>query len=94
MKQREQAQLLRKAAQDEALLDEVLTSDQVSDDFAFHCHQAAEKILKSRLSDLGVHFRKTHEIGAFNPHLYPGSGYRACRVAFGAPSAHKQILPD
>jgi HEPN domain-containing protein len=57
--------LLRKAAQDEALLDEVLTSDKVSDEIiGFHCQQAAEKILKALLSDVGVHFRKTHEIGA------------------------------
>ena len=66
MKRREQALLLlRKAAQDEALLDEVLTSDQVSDEIiGFHCQQAAEKILKALLSDFGVRFRKTHEIGA------------------------------
>jgi HEPN domain-containing protein len=66
MKQREQALLLlRKAAQDETLLDEVLTSDQVSDEIiGFHCQQAAEKILKALLSDAGVRFRKTHEIGA------------------------------
>ena len=49
MKRREQALLLlRKAAQDEALLDQVLTSDQVSDEIiGFHCQQAAEKILKA-----------------------------------------------
>jgi HEPN domain-containing protein len=66
MKRREQALLLlHKAAQDEALLDQVLTSDQVSDEIiGFHCQQAAEKILKALLSDLGVRFRKTHEIGA------------------------------
>ncbi|MGA3261395.1 MAG: HEPN domain-containing protein [Bryobacteraceae bacterium] len=66
MKRREQALLLlRKAAQDEALLDQVLTSDQVSDEIiGFHCQQAAEKILKALLSDLGVRIRKTHEIGA------------------------------
>jgi len=66
MKQREQALLLlHKAAQDEALLDQVLTSDQVSDEIiGFHCQQAAEKILKALLSDLTVPFRKTHEIGA------------------------------
>lgn len=66
MKQREQALLLlRKAAQDEALLDEVLTSDQVSDEIiGFHCQQAVEKLLKALLSDLGMRFRKTHEIGA------------------------------
>ena len=29
----------------------------------FHCQQAAEKILKALLSDLGVRFRKTHDIG-------------------------------
>jgi HEPN domain-containing protein len=67
MKPREQALLLlRKAAQDEALLDEVLTSERVSDEIiGFHCPQAAEKILKALLSDVGVRFRKTHEIGAF-----------------------------
>jgi HEPN domain-containing protein len=66
MKQREQALLLlRKAAQDEALLDEVLTSDLISDEIiGFDCQQAAEKILKALLSDAGVRFRKTHEIGA------------------------------
>jgi HEPN domain-containing protein len=66
MKQREQALLLlRKAAQDEALLDAVITSDKVSDEIiGFHCQQAAEKILKALLSDVGVRFRKTHEIGA------------------------------
>lgn len=66
MKRREQALLLlRKAAQDEALLDQVLTSGQVSDEIiGFHCQQAAEKMAKALLSDLGVRFRKTHEIGA------------------------------
>jgi HEPN domain-containing protein len=66
MKRREQALLLlRKAAQDEALLDQVLTSGDVSDEIiGFHCQQAAEKILKALLSDVGVRFRKTHDIGA------------------------------
>jgi HEPN domain-containing protein len=42
--------LLRKAAQDEALLGEVLTSDQVSDEIiGFHCQQAVEKLLKALL---------------------------------------------
>jgi HEPN domain-containing protein len=80
MKRREQALLLlRKAAQDEALLDEVLTSDQVSDEIiGFHCQQAAEKILKALLSDVGVRLRKTHEIGALmallaqSGHALPG----------------------
>jgi HEPN domain-containing protein len=66
MKRREQAMLLlRKAAQDESLLDEVLGSERVSDEvIGFHCQQAAEKMLKALLSDLGVAFRKTHELGA------------------------------
>ncbi len=47
MKRHEQAGLfLRKAAQDEALLDAVLACDSVSDEvFGFHSQQAAEKIL-------------------------------------------------
>jgi HEPN domain-containing protein len=66
MKRREQALLfLRKAAQDESLLDAVLESDRVSDEvFGFHCQQAAEKMLKSVLSDLGAVFHKPHELGA------------------------------
>ena len=66
MKRREQALLyLRKAAQDEALLDAVLEFDSVSDEvIGFHCQQAAEKILKALLSDLGAAFHKTHELGA------------------------------
>ena len=66
MKRREQALLfLRKAAQDEALLDAVIDSDKVSDEvIGFHCQQAAEKMLKALLSDLGAAFHKTHELGA------------------------------
>jgi HEPN domain-containing protein len=66
MKRREQALLfLRKAAQDESLLDAVLESDNVSDDvIGFHCQQAAEKMLKALLSDLGAAFHKIHELGA------------------------------
>ena len=66
MKRREQALLfLLKAAQDESLLDAVLESGSVSDEvIGFHCQQAAEKMLKALLSDLGSTFPKTHEIGA------------------------------
>ena len=64
MKQREQALLLlNKAAEDEALLDEVLESERVSDTiFGFHCQQAAEKLLKALLSGLGVRFGRTHNL--------------------------------
>ena len=54
MKRREQAVLLlRKAAEDEALLDQVLTASEVSDEIiGFHYQQAAEKRLKSGSTDL------------------------------------------
>ena len=64
MKQHEQALLfLRKAAEDEALLDEVWESDRVSDAIiGFHCQQAAEKLLKALLSERGAIFRRTHDL--------------------------------
>lgn len=66
MKRREQALLfLRKASQDESLLDAVLEFEGVSDEvIEFHCQQAAEKRLKALLSELGVTFHNTHELGA------------------------------
>jgi HEPN domain-containing protein len=64
MKPHEQARLyLRKAHEDEVLLDEVLQNPKVSDcAIGFHCQQAAEKLLKALLSHLGVRFRKTHDL--------------------------------
>ena len=42
-----------------------MESDTVSDEvIGFHCQQAAEKMLKALLSDLGAAFHKTHELGA------------------------------
>jgi HEPN domain-containing protein len=80
MKRREQALfLLHKAKQDEALRDEILGSDKVSDEIVgFHCQQAAEKILKALLSDLGVAFRKMHDLGSLME-LLAGSGERLPR---------------
>lgn len=48
MKRHEQARLyLNKAAEDEALLDEVIDSSRVSDAaIGFHCQQAAEKLFR------------------------------------------------
>ena len=67
---------LRKAAQDEALLDAVVDSDKVSDEvIGFHCQQAAEKMLMALLSDLGGTFPKTHELGALMD--TPGTLWRA-----------------
>lgn len=64
MRQREQALLLiKKAVEDEALLAEILSSRQISDEiFGFHCQQAAEKLLKAILSKLGINFPRTHNL--------------------------------
>lgn len=64
MAQHEQAILLfGKACQDEALVEEVLTSQKVSDEIVgFHCQQAAEKFLKAVLSEVGVRFQRTHNL--------------------------------
>jgi HEPN domain-containing protein len=66
MKRHEQAVLLlRKAAQDESLLDAVAESFNVADEIVgFHCQQAAEKLLKALLSAAGNPARKTHDLDA------------------------------
>jgi HEPN domain-containing protein len=66
MKQHELALLfLRKAAEDEALVNAVLNDETVSDaSVGFHCQQAAEKLLKALLAELGVPFGRTHDLGA------------------------------
>jgi HEPN domain-containing protein len=56
--------LLRKAAEDEALLDEVLESPRVTDAiFGFHAQQTAEKLLKAVLAQAGVLYPLTHRLG-------------------------------
>jgi HEPN domain-containing protein len=64
MRQREQAMLLvKKAADDETLLAEILSSSHVSDEiFGFHCQQAAEKLLKALLSLAGIGYPRTHNL--------------------------------
>lgn len=64
MRQHEQAMLLvKKAADDEALLTEILSSSHVSDEiFGFHCQQAAEKLLKALLSQAGIGYPRTHNL--------------------------------
>ena len=58
------------------MLDAVIESGKVSDEvIGFHCQQAAEKMLKALLSDLGAAFHKTHELGALMDTL----------ASFGAP---------
>jgi HEPN domain-containing protein len=64
MRQHEQALLLaKKAAEDESLLAETVSSTQVSNEiFGFHCQQAAEKLLKALLSDAGIGYPRTHNL--------------------------------
>jgi HEPN domain-containing protein len=64
MRQHEQAMLLvKKAADDEALLAEILSARRVSDEiFGFHCQQAVEKLLKALLSLAGVVYSRTHNL--------------------------------
>ena len=55
--------LLKKASEDEVLLDEILTTEAVSDEIiGFHCQQAIEKMLKAVLSEKEVSYRKTHDL--------------------------------
>ena len=57
------ARFLKKAAEDEAVLDLIFVSDKISDDVVgFHAQQAAEKLLKALLSHLGLAFRRTHDL--------------------------------
>jgi HEPN domain-containing protein len=57
--------LLRKAAQDEALLDSILEDKTVSAEiFGYHCQQAAEKLLKAWLAHRAVRYPKTHNLQA------------------------------
>ena len=53
----------RKAAADEVLVDKVLDAPDVADELVgYHCQQAAEKLLKARLVNLGVNYPKTHNL--------------------------------
>jgi HEPN domain-containing protein len=55
--------LMRKAAEDEALLDAVLTCVRISDEIiGFHLQQAAEKLLKAILANKDVDYRRTHNL--------------------------------
>lgn len=65
MPQREQhvALLLAKAAQDEYVLDRLLSdTDAPTEVFGFHAQQAAEKLLKAVLSHAGIEYPRTHQL--------------------------------
>jgi HEPN domain-containing protein len=55
--------LLRKARQDELVLERLLEDREVDDDtLGFHAQQAAEKMLKAALASRGVDYPKTHNL--------------------------------
>jgi HEPN domain-containing protein len=64
MRRHDQALLfLEKAREDETLVDEVISSERVSDEIiGFHCQQAAEKLLKAALTEFSRPFRRTHDL--------------------------------
>jgi HEPN domain-containing protein len=56
--------LLRKAKQDELVLERLLDDCDVDDDtLGFHAQQAAEKLLKAALVFCNVDYPRTHNLG-------------------------------
>jgi len=64
MKQHDLAlRLLAKAAQNEVAIDRLIDDASVPDEIVgFHCQQAAEKLLKAVLAEIGADVRKTHDL--------------------------------
>jgi len=63
LRQEQAALLLRKARQDEVLIDAVLEMRDVYDEtIGYHVQQAAEKPLKAVLAAHGVVYRRTHNL--------------------------------
>lgn len=57
-------QFYTKAMQDEAVVKRIIEDENIADELiGFHCQQAVEKLLKAVLSDAGIKFRFTHDIG-------------------------------
>jgi HEPN domain-containing protein len=55
--------LLRKARQDELVLERLLDDQEVDDDtLGFHAQQAVEKMLKAVLASRGVEYPRTHNL--------------------------------
>ncbi len=68
MRPREEAErLLKKSAEDEALLDQTLTNQSIADaTWGFHAQQAVEKILKAVLASRATPYSKTHDLAALS----------------------------
>lgn len=63
-------QFYRKAKEDEALVEKVIDDKNIAGELiGFHCQQAVEKLLKAVLTDAGIEFRYTHDIGELMSNL-------------------------
>ena len=64
MRSREHSRLLlRKAAQDEFVLEKLAPDAQAPDEvIGFHAQQAVEKMLKAALTHNAVRYRRTHDL--------------------------------
>lgn len=59
----EAQKMLRKALEDELILDKLIHDTEISDaTWGFHAQQALEKILKAALFKTGLEFPKTHDL--------------------------------
>jgi hypothetical protein len=76
MKQHDLAmRLLAKAAQDEVAIDRLMGDVAVPDEIVgFHCQQAAEKLLKAVLAEIGADVRRTHDL-AYLADMLAAVGY-------------------
>ena len=102
MKWREQAlKLLEKAAQDEFVMDKLMTDSASPDEvIGFHGQQAAEKLLKAVLANAGVAYPITHRLAELID-LINDAGFRFPRhlddIRFLTPFAVEfryDILPE
>jgi len=65
--------LIRKAKQDELVLERLLQDRDVDDDtLGFHAQQAVEKLLKAAMAMRGLDYPRTHDLGALIDMLAKG----------------------
>lgn len=65
--------LIRKAMQDELVLERLLNDRDVDDDtLGFHAQQAVEKLLKAAMASRGLDYPRTHDLGALMDMLAKG----------------------
>jgi HEPN domain-containing protein len=93
--------LLRKARQDEIVLERLLGDSDVDDDtLGFHAQQAAEKLLKAALAARAIDYPRTHNLGALIELLGQAGVVLPADLAdidrltpFGTVFRHDEVLP-